>query len=197
MRCRGPRLASPHQVSRLPGLPGANAPPARARKPGLGSGCPAPPTSRSCPRAVPVSNGESISTASSRDRARPAPNLFPAFSASTGCPQKMAGSPHSVMVFPPPFAQVIHRLPGVTWRNAESPASRRVPFRRPFQFDFPNPPGHPRGLSGGIRPVLFGVSRAGSSPGSSRRATMRMINRGRRHWRRRVRLGEGREAWPS
>jgi hypothetical protein len=38
-------------------------------------------------------------------------------------------------------------------------------------------------------------SRAGSSPGAPGaccRATMRMINRGRRHWRRRVRPGEGR-----
>jgi hypothetical protein len=117
MRCRGPRLASPHQVSQLPGLPGTNAPSARARKPALGSGCPAPPTSRSCPRAVPVSNGESISTASLRYRARPALNLFPAFSASTGCPQNIAGYPHSVMV----FHRLLHRpstgyqaLPGGT-----------------------------------------------------------------------------------
>lgn len=71
----------------------------QSQEPALGSGCPAPPTSRSHPRAVPVSNGESISTASARDCARPAPDLFPAFFLSTCCPQNMAGYPHSIVVF--------------------------------------------------------------------------------------------------
>jgi hypothetical protein len=71
----------------------------QSQEPALGSGCPAPPTSRSCPRAVPVSNGKSISTASAGYRTRPARILFPAFFASTGYPQKMAGYPHSIAVF--------------------------------------------------------------------------------------------------
>jgi hypothetical protein len=74
----------------------------QSQEPALGSGRPAPPTSRSRPRAVPVSNGESISTASARDRARPAPHLFPAFFLSTGSPQNTASYPH--------FAMVFHRL---------------------------------------------------------------------------------------
>ena len=71
----------------------------QSQEPALGSGCPAPPTSRSCPRAVPVSNGKSIFTASVRYRARPARIFFPAFLASTGYPQNMAGYPHSIAVF--------------------------------------------------------------------------------------------------
>src|SRR4029077_10957158 len=74
----------------------------QSQEPALGSGRPAPPTSRSRPRAVPVSNGESISTASARGRARPAPHLFPAFFLSTGSPQNTASYPH--------FAMVFHRL---------------------------------------------------------------------------------------
>jgi hypothetical protein len=71
----------------------------QSQEPALGSGCPAPPTSRSRPRAAPVSNGESISTASARDRARPVTHLFPAFFVSTGCPQNMTGYPHPSVVF--------------------------------------------------------------------------------------------------
>ena len=140
----------------------------QSQEPALGSGCPAPPTSRSCPRAVPVSNGESISTASARDRARPAPHLFEAFFVSTGCPQNMAGLSAFRHGFPLPFAQVIHRLPGVTWRNAELPSSRRAFISRAFPIRFP--------VSTGCRgdyPVKFARPlsvdpRAGSSPGRVR-----------------------------
>ena len=137
----------------------------QSQEPALGSGCPAPPTSRSCPRAVPVSNGESISTASARDRARPAPHLFQAFFVSTGCPQNMAGLSAFRRGFPPPFAQVIHRLPGVTWRNAELLPSRRALFSRAFPIRFPVATG-----CHGDYPVKFArpfrwISRAGSSPG--------------------------------
>ena len=99
MRCRGPRLASPHQGQPVawPSRRGRAA--RQSQEPALGSGCPAPPTSRSYPRAVPVSNGESISTASAHGRARPAPHLFPAFSLSTGSPQNTAGYPHCTVVF--------------------------------------------------------------------------------------------------
>ena len=105
MRCRGPRLASPHQGQPVawPSRRGRAA--RQSQEPALGSGRPAPPTSRSRPRAVPVSNGESISTASAQDRARPAPHLFQAFFVSTGCPQNMAGYPHSVVV----FHRLLHR----------------------------------------------------------------------------------------
>ena len=105
MRCRGP----------CPGLAASGQPVARpsrreraarqSREPGLGSGCPAPPTPRSCPRAVPVSSGESISTAWARDRARPAAHVFQAFLVSTNCPQNMSGYPHSVAV----FHRILHR----------------------------------------------------------------------------------------
>ena len=95
MRCRGPRLASPHQGQPVawPSRRGRAA--RQSQEPALGSGRPAPPTSRSRPRAVPVSNGESISTSSTQDSARPAPHLFWPFLLSTRCPQNMAGYPHS------------------------------------------------------------------------------------------------------
>lgn len=82
MRCRGPRLASPHQGQPVawPSRRGRAA--RQSQEPALGSGCPAPPTSRSRLRAVPVSNGESISTSSARDSARPAPH----FSGFSCCP---------------------------------------------------------------------------------------------------------------
>jgi hypothetical protein len=54
---------------------------------------------------VPVSNGESISTASARHGARPAPHLFSSFFLSTGCPQNMAGYPHYIVV----FHRLLHR----------------------------------------------------------------------------------------
>lgn len=170
----------------------------QSQEPGLGSGCPAPPTSRSCPRAVPVSNGESISTASAQGRARPGPYLFPAFFVSTGCPQNMAGYPHSLVV----FHRLLHRSSTgyqalragtLSCLISSSPISRAFPKR------FPRIHGVSRGLSGSIRPALSADPRArgGGVPGPVRRATMRMIGRGRHHWRRRVRPGEGRWAWPS
>ena len=99
MRCRGPRLASPHQGQPVawPSRRGRAA--RQSQEPALGSGCPAPPTSRSYPRAVPVSNGESISTSSARDGARPARHFFPAFLLSTRCPQNMVRYPPSTAVF--------------------------------------------------------------------------------------------------
>ncbi len=105
MRCRGPRLASPHQGQPVawPSRRGRAA--RQSQEPALGSGCPAPPTSRSYLRAVPVSNGESISTSSARDSARPARHLFAAFLLSTRCPQNMAGYPHSTVV----FHRLLHR----------------------------------------------------------------------------------------
>lgn len=117
MRCRGPRLASPHQGQPVawPSRRGRAA--RQSQEPALGSGRPAPPTSRSHPRAVPVSNGESISTSSAQDSARPAPHLFWPFLLSTCCPQNMAGYPHSTGV----FHRLLHRsstdyqaLPGGT-----------------------------------------------------------------------------------
>ena len=130
MRCRGPRLASPHQGQPVawPSRRGRAA--RQSQEPALGSGRPAPPTSRSHPRAVPVSNGESISTASARDRARPAPHLFPAFFLSTGSPQNTTGYPHLTVV----FHCLLHRsstgYQAFTWRNAELLACRRTLFYR-------------------------------------------------------------------
>jgi hypothetical protein len=185
----------------------------QSQEPALGSGCPAPPTSRSRPRAVPVSNGESISTASARDGARPAPHLSPAFFLSTRCPQNMAGYPQLIVVFHRP----LHRsstgyqaLPGETvschrvdmpyfrWlstfdflvsreNDGDYPAKFGCPFRR-LRYRRDGACGRRAGSWPGARP--------GSSPGRARalalRATMRKISRGRRHCRRRVRPGEGR-----
>ena len=101
MQGTSPGLAASGQPVAWPSRRGHAA--RQSQEPALGSGCPAPPTSRSRPRAVPVSNGESISTASARHGARPAPHLFPAFFLSTGCPQNMAGYPHSIVVFHRPL----------------------------------------------------------------------------------------------
>ena len=119
MRCRGPRLASPHQGQPVawPSRRGRAA--RQSQEPALGSGRPAPPTSRSCPRAVPVSNGESISTSSARDSARPAPHLFLAFFAVHTLSTEYGWLSAFHRGFPPPFTQPIHRLPGVTRWNAE------------------------------------------------------------------------------
>src|SRR5215468_6128604 len=122
----------------LPGLAAAGQPVAwpsrreraarQSQEPALGSGCPAPPTSRSGPRAVPVSNGESISTASARDRARPALYLFPAFFPVHRMSTEYGGLSAFHRGFPPSFTQVINRLPGVTRRDAESLPCRRALF---------------------------------------------------------------------
>ena len=162
----------------LPGLAAAGQPVAwpsrreraarQSQEPALGSGCPAPPTSRGWPRAVPVSNGESISTASAQGRARPGLHLFPAFFASTGCPQNMASYPHSVGV----FHRLLHRsstgyqaLPAETLSRliSSSPISRAFPNRFPVSTEVS------RELSGEIRAALFGgMSRAaaGVRPGA-------------------------------
>ena len=117
MRCRGPRLASPHQGQPVTWRSRRGRAARQSQEPALGSGRPAPPTSRSHPRAVPVSNGENISTSSAPDSARPAPHLFWPFLLSTRCPQNMAGYPHFSVV----FHRLLHRsstdyqaLPGET-----------------------------------------------------------------------------------
>ena len=171
----------------------------QSQEPALGSGRPAPPTSRSHPRAVPVSNGESISTASARGRARPAPHLFPAFFLSTGSPQNAAGYPHLTVV----FHRFLHRsstgyqaLRGGTLScmHAVEPCSTGFLnsiflFSRVYGRDNPR---NSDGLSGGSRGIM-----AWAAPGASPNAAMRMTGRRRHHWRRRVRPGGGRQAWPS
>ena len=165
----------------------------QSQEPALGSGCPAPPTSRSCPRAVPVSNGESISTASARYRARPVRIFFRPFFASTGYPQNMAGYPHSIAV----FHCLLHRSSTGYQASPGGTVSRlyliECYFHGISEFDLP----YPRERRGDYQ-VKFGrpFRRIGrrdeGHPGASRCATMRTINRGRHHWRRRVRPGEGR-----
>lgn len=98
MRCRGPCLASQRRPASCLACPVPRAA-RQSQEPARGSGFPTPPTSRSCLRAVPVSNGERISTASARDHASPLPHHFPGFSLSTRCPQNMLGYPHSTSVF--------------------------------------------------------------------------------------------------
>jgi hypothetical protein len=65
MRCRGPCLASQRRPASCLACPVPRAA-RQSQEPARGSGFPTPPTSRSCLRAVPVSNGEGISTASAR-----------------------------------------------------------------------------------------------------------------------------------
>jgi hypothetical protein len=60
------------------------------------------PASRGCPRMVPVSNGECISTRLPERRARGYGNSFGVFSRSTRCPQNADSYPH--------VAAVVHRL---------------------------------------------------------------------------------------
>ena len=98
MRCRGPCLASPPRSASCLAFSMPRAA-RQSQEPARGSGFPTPPTSRSCPRAVPVSNGESISTASARDGASPQPHHFLVFSLSTYYPQNMTGYPHKISVF--------------------------------------------------------------------------------------------------
>jgi hypothetical protein len=65
----------------------------------------------------------------------------------------MAGYPAFRYGFPPRFAQVIHRLPGVTWRNAELPASVESIFT-----GFPNSISRIHWGTLGDYPVDFGWS---------------------------------------
>ncbi len=121
-----PGLAA--KASQLPGRPMPRAA-RQSQEPARGSGFPTPPTSRSCPQAVPVSNGESISTASARDRASLLPHHFLVFSlpaqVSTGCDWLSA----FIVGFPPPYAQPVHRLPGVTRRTPNHWGGYRGKFR--------------------------------------------------------------------
>ncbi len=124
MRCRGPRLASPHWPAsclafRVPRAARQSQEPAR------GPGFPTPPTFRSCPRAVPVSNGERISTASARDRATHLPHHFPGFFAVHPLSTEYGWLSASNVGFPPPYAQSVHRLPRVTQGTPVAQASRR------------------------------------------------------------------------
>jgi hypothetical protein len=139
MRCRGPCLASPHQVSQLPGLPGADVPPARARnprkaqvalllpRPGVASG--------QCPF---LTVKLFYYPGAGRRKACPASfsSFFPVHTLSTECGRLSAAR----RGFPPPFTQaftqVINRLPGVTRRNTESQARRHSLFLLPFLIRF-------------------------------------------------------------
>src|SRR5712671_1935961 len=103
MQGTSPGLAASGQPVAWPSRRGHAA--RQSQEPALGSGCPAPPTSRSRPRAVPVSNGESISTASARVGARPRDASFSSYFLSTGSPQNTAGYPHFVVV----FHRLVHR----------------------------------------------------------------------------------------
>ena len=105
MRCRGPCLASPLRSASCLAFPLPRAA-RQSQEPARGSGFPAPPTSRSCLRAVPASNGESISTASGRDRASPCRNISRVFRCAHSYPQNVTGYPHST----PVFRRLVHSL---------------------------------------------------------------------------------------
>ena len=90
--------APPHQGSQSPGqlaLRAARQGQAPVRK----SSFPVFLTSRSFLQVVPVSGGESISTASSRHHARAFGQLSILFFPSTRYPQKTSGYPHPAAVF--------------------------------------------------------------------------------------------------
>ena len=171
----------------------------QSQEPALGSGRPAPPTSRSRPRAVPVSNGESISTASARGRARPAPHFFPAFFLSTGSPQNTASYPHFAMV----FHRLLHRsstgyqaLRGGTLSCMHDVEPCSTGFLNSiFLFSRVYGRDNPRNFLWPFRRLArdHGLGRGRALP----HAAMRMIGPGRRHCRRRVRPAGGRQAWPS
>jgi len=156
----------------LPGLAAAGQPVAwpsrreraarQSQEPALGSGCPAPPTSRGWPRAVPVSNGESISTASAQGRARPGLHLFPAFFRLHRMSTEYGRLSAFRWGFPPSPAQVIHRLPGVTCRDAKSSYIVKSYFRGFSLIDFP----YPR-RSRGDYPVKFGRPFSAGCPGAA------------------------------
>jgi hypothetical protein len=116
-------------ASQLPGLPVPRAA-RQSQEPARGSGFPTPPTSRSCLRAVPVSNGESISTALARDHASPLPHHFPVISLSTPLSTERVRLSAFNVGFPPPNAQSVHRLPGVTRRTPYCRIGRRGRHRR-------------------------------------------------------------------
>ena len=98
----GPYPASLCQAGQLPGLAGAaRRPPvpdtrARDRSPGSSH------VPGGCPEVVPVSNGESICTASRARAQDPAASKFRVFPLSTRYPQKAGSYPHLTVV--------IHRL---------------------------------------------------------------------------------------
>ena len=123
MRCRGPCLASPHWPASCLAFPMPRAA-RQSQEPARGPGFPAPPTSRSYLRAVPVSNGERISTASARDRATPLPHHFPAFFAVHTLSTEYGWLSAFNVGFPPPYTQSVHRLPGVTPGTPGCQASR-------------------------------------------------------------------------
>jgi hypothetical protein len=148
MRCRGPCLASRPRSASCLAFPMPRAA-RQSQEPARGSGFPTPPTSRSRLRAVPVSNGESISTASARDRASPLTHHFLGFSLSTQLSTECDWLSAFNVRFPPPYAQSFHRLPGV---------SRETPNRRDSR-------------SREIRPVPNSIFWLYPSPGRASRAT--------------------------
>ncbi len=98
----GPCPASPHQVGQLAGLPAPRAA-RRCQVPARGAGLPAPPTFPASHRVVPVSNGESISTASANAAQGPAVNHFRAFPLSTRYPPNTGSYPRSAVVIHRPI----------------------------------------------------------------------------------------------
>jgi len=116
---KGALSASPHQIGRLPGLPGA------ARRPPVpgtrtNHRLPGDPRVPGCPRMVPVSNGKSIFTPLREFAQGSAGVHFWFFSCPHAIHKNSGGYPHA--------ATVIHRLcttcPQVTWRNSENTGLR-------------------------------------------------------------------------
>ncbi len=139
MRCRGPCLASPHRPTSCLGLL-CRAPPARVRnpreaqvslllpRPGVASG--------QCPfLTVNVFLLPRRGIAQALNRI-----IFWFFRCPHSYPQNVTGYPHSASVFPPSYAQSVHRLPGVTRGTPRSPGrppkSPQEKFRR-CQIQFP------------------------------------------------------------
>jgi hypothetical protein len=91
-------------AARRPPVPGTRA---RDRSPGSSH---AP----GSPRVVPVSNGESIFTASANTAQEPEVNYFGVLRLSTRYPQKAGSYPHLAVVIHRPIHSPVHKLLGVT-----------------------------------------------------------------------------------
>jgi hypothetical protein len=140
MRCRGPCLASPHQVGQSPGLSRRCAPPARVRNSREGQ------VSLLLPRPGVASGQCPFLTVKAflLPPDRTAQDLDRIFSRLFSCPHAVHKmllviriKPAFSTCFPPSCAQEIHRLPAVARRNTVLPLCPPGAFSPAFQFHFP------------------------------------------------------------
>ena len=110
-RARSGQLPGFAGAARRPPVPGTRA---RGRSPGSSH------VPGACPGVVPVSNGESISTASANTAQEPEVNYFGFFALSTRYPQKGSSYPH--------LPVVIHRfIHSTSTSDFPQPGKHRLP----------------------------------------------------------------------